>query len=287
MNNPAETEKVTDVHKSAREYILKKYKWLLIILGIIGLAAVLFSILFKNSNLLGFLYVPAVALIIVYVFEIGRFRKQMFQNFAKIHGYAFGTSGKKDFGNYSLFTIGKNKSASEFMSGILENVPVQIFNYSFATETTNSKGQKTDVYHHFFVIDMDLGTTTPSILLRYKGSNTVPMAFGSSDVRLEGKLGDYCDLEVEKEFEIEALQIFTPDVMQEILSVIERPEKPKLNIEFSGNHTVIFIEGEVNKSDLLESINNMADDAAKHWAPLMARMKGGIEALRAQFSAKR
>jgi hypothetical protein len=285
MSDPTETGKVFDVNRSAREYILKKYKWLLIISGIIGLLCILYSILFKDGNFLDFLSVPVLALIIVYTFEIGRFRKQMFENFAKSHGYSFSPSEVSNFGNYSLFAIGKNKSASEIMSGVLENVPVRIFNYSFATESVDSKGRRTDQYHHFFVVDMDFGTVTPSILLRYKGTDIIPKAFGHADVKLEGKLGDIYDLEVEKEFEIEALQIFTPDVMQEMLQVLESPEKPKINIQFSGNHAVIFIGGEINRLDLLENVHSMAADMAKHWGPLMVRLKGDIEALRAQFSA--
>ncbi len=287
MSDSPEIAKTSDIRKSAREYIIKKYRWLLVVSGVMGLAAVLFYILFKDENFLGLLYVPVIILTILYIFEIGRLRKRMFEDFAKNHGYAFSAHKEKDFGDGSLFLGGKNKSVSEFISGVLENIPVEFFNFDFIVERTDSKGQRTKEHHNFFVIDMDLGTVTPSILLRYKGSNTVPKVyFGRADVRLEGQMGDIYDLEVEKEFEIEALQIFSPDIMQEILSVIERPEKPKLNVEFYGNHAIVFIEGEINNPDLLESVYNMSSDLAKHWAPLMVRIKGSVEALRAQFSGK-
>lgn len=114
-----------------------------------------------------------------------------------------------------IFDEGRDRTIKEVLK-----LPdgVEIGNYTYVTG--NGKNQQT---HSWGYVRIALNTHLPNMVLDAKGSNflgitNLPDVYHSSQkLRLEGDFNDYFDLYAPKEYERDALYVFTPDVMQAMI----------------------------------------------------------------------
>lgn len=239
---------IDDVGKTTQQYILKKYKIFVIILAFftIGIG----FLVFKNKIGTGFIILPIVAIISFYVIIQSKILKQFMQQFGASIGFKYEESAGLATVHGELFSVGHSQNIYNVLTGIYKNRDSRLFSYEFSTGS--DKNSRT---FRFTVFETTLKNNIPNIILR---SNTTPgpdvSLFDKSNyIKLEGDFHKFFTLEVPNDYEIEAYQIFTPDVMVYLID-----HAKDLNFEFDGNKLYIFKSGIITNREKLNSILDLS-----------------------------
>ena len=242
---------LTDVNK----YIKQKYLKVLIIA--IAITIILGGLLFIYTKSLMLIIYPLFALIFFYSF---------------IKQKADGLPGNLDG---SLFFIGHSPAGRDVVSGIFENTPFVIFNYRYIIG--GGKNSQTYIYT---VFRLDYPSSFPSIFLKSKDCMFGGFLFGDISgkarerIKLEGDFDKHFDLWAEKGFEIEVLQVFTPDFMSKV-----EDNWKKFGLEFINNQIYIYSHHMITKDEELENMYQFIQYLVSEINPLAKEMKGDINAL--------
>jgi hypothetical protein len=132
--------------------------------------------------------------------------------------------------------------------------------------------------HPFTVFECTFESTMPHIMLhRPDGifSGDVPVFSGGVDLTLEGDFNKYFSLAVEKEFELEAYQIFTPDIMQDLIDTSKRT-----GFEFLHNKLYIYKDKLIEKRAELDALFALSNKLCTRLEPVIKGMKGDVEAIK-------
>ena len=100
----------------------------------------------------------------------------------------------------------------------------------------------------------------------------------SEKLNLEGNYNDYFTLYTRKDFEIEALQIFSPDFMART-----KDDYREFSIEFTGSQIYIYFSAYIETKSELEKMYSLAEYIITKLEPILQRMKGGMVAMNQQF----
>jgi len=104
---------------------------------------------------------------------------------------------------------------------------------SVAEYTYKTKIGEEEVSHHFNFARFDLQNNVPHLVLDSKFSAL--QIVGEQEISLEGNFQDYFTLYTQEGFHIDALQIFTPDVMSKLLD-----QEGKYDLELVGSDLYIY-----------------------------------------------
>ena len=255
-------EEVTDVQSSALHYILARPKYYLSALFLV----------FLGVGLGFYLHSPDVIILcfagvfLIYGFVAAKMRKTLMQDFAKDIGYSFTDSA--DIGSVAgaLFSVGHSQSISDVISGTDKDRPVRVFLYQY----TVGSGKNSHTYF-YSVCENTFSGTVPHILLHkpeFFLLGNVPTFSGGESITLEGDFNKYFSLYVEKGFEQEAYEIFTPDFMAELEDTAK-----KLNFEFFQNKLYIYMPKYIETRAELDAMFALADKLCDKLEPLLDRMK--------------
>ena len=147
--------------------------------------------------------------------------------------------------NGNLFKIGHSQLIKNAITGFYNNLPIKIFNYNFSIG--HGKQKRTFFYTIF---EIETKSEMPDmILLRndfFAFTNLNQLTLGKEKLNLEGDFNKYFKLYIPKDFQIEALQIFTPDVMAEL---IDKFKNVDMSIEINSNKIYLFFEKIISKKD--------------------------------------
>jgi hypothetical protein len=223
--------------------LLKKKAFILIIPIIIIILVSSFSSENKTINdILGSLIGLSVVFIFFFIFDIvNQAKKIFFQEFAKSINFEYQDHFNISQLEGSLFSNGNDRYISHILIGKIENKEVKIFSYLYSMGL--GKYKRT---YNFQIVEITTNFNLPNFVLKEKGFLNI---FSSIDLKsknlnqlkLEGDFNKYFDLEAEKEFEIEILQIFTPEFMLKLLE-----NWSHLNIESIENKIYIYENKSIN-----------------------------------------
>lgn len=215
---------IESVQSATFTYIKEKYG--LKIYFIIAVVLILEVIVFKNA-------IPLVitfgAIFIFFGSIYSKIDNRFYQQIAELNGYSYEPKGSIDaIGR--IFNAGYNRRFEDIITGQFENHPLKIFNYRFTTGTGKSRTE-----HGFTICELIFQARIPNIVL--DAHNLQPYILFDSELKklsLEGDFHKYFTLYCKPGEEIEALQIFTPDIMHEFI------EKSKIfDLEFVGDRIYI------------------------------------------------
>lgn len=138
----------------------------------------------------------------------------------------------------------------------------EVGNYRFITGSGKNRR-----VHDYGYVRVQLGRNMPNMVLDGKKSNfmgltNLPDVFHSSQkLRLEGNFSDYFDLYVPKQYEADALYVFTPDVMQALID-----NGQAFDLEVVDNELYVYIPSgvdlasEVRIKQILESVDSIVSE---------------------------
>ncbi len=205
------------------------------------------------------------------------------QQFADANGYIYEEKGDAKNIEGTLFQIGHSKKVEDIVSGIYEGHPLRLFTYHY--NVGSGKREKT---YSYMVFELTFDTMLPRILVRSKdqsfGSATM---FGSSfdhpnEIKLEGNFGDHYEFGVDKQYEIEALQIFTPDFMAHLIDM-----EQKFSMELVKKKLFIYSDEIIEQRAQLQHFYEVAKWFSACLAPILPGMKKGLEAMEEAFTEAR
>ena len=244
--------------------------WLVIFL----LLALCFAgVLLRNSNLS---YVP-IYLIVGIMFYLmyleKRARDRFMQRFALLAGFQYQEGTLTDDIDAPYLQIGRDRSLEDVVVGTFQTYPLRFFNFNcivgygkYQHTITFSAAQIgyrialphifLDAHHHFFVDDAVFSAGAP-----VHDSN-------QESIKLEGDFNKYFSLYAPKGYEIETLQIFTPDIMADLIEYSKN-----FSLEFYGSNLYIYSRKTITSGKDLCGLYDLVKFLALKLAPEIEKIR--------------
>lgn len=268
-------EPITDVNSGMVSYLKTHPLWIVIPL-VVFVAATVFILIYPAvppGDRWGSVAVIFLLLVIVPLGVVQqKVQDEFMRQFAAANGYRFSVfSG--DYGTLdgSLFRLGNGtRNIRDVVSGTYLGLPIALFDYAYET----GSGKNREV-HRYTVFQLGFDTAMPDLLLEKKSFFSSDSLMGRlpEHIKLEGDFDKEFNLTIKKGYEVEALEIFTPDVMAELMDKCRN-----FSLEIVNDHLFIYDNKTVgNKADL-DALYGVARYFAETLGPVLARMKPALEA---------
>lgn len=261
---------MTDVRQATWHY-LSAHSWYYALAIIILAVGVGLSLVTLVPH---FFIFSLVAVFLMYLFIANKMRGYLMQQFAQSLGYTYSDQGDINSVRGSLFSIGHSMNMKDVISGTDKGRPVRIFLYNY----TVGYGKNSHTYS-YTVLENTFSGVMPHILLHkkefflFETPDDFTNFSGSEPLSLEGDFNKYFSLYVEKEFEMEAYEIFTPDVMEELIETSKT-----LCFEFFQNKLFIYTPKFINKRAELDAMFALSDKLCSELEPVINSMKEDVKA---------
>jgi len=222
----------------------------------------------------GFLIVLPFALFFGWIAYLkGQFEDAMLEEFAASNGYEFEKTGTVDEAYGDVFRIAGRQGVTDIVTGRYHNCEMRLFLYQVIV----GSGRYSTTYR-FTVMELDLHGQMPHLLLSNKSSKlrltdkagSAATAFSGEEaasVSLEGDFNKYFTLDVTKGQETQALEVFTPDVMQ----LMEEDSK-HYDVEVVENLIYVYFGKYVGTGQQLSEMFALAEKLIAKLAPVAERM---------------
>ena len=274
MNTEPEIQDVDVVFKTTLKSYWKKIAiWVTVSLA--WAALVLFF--FHSSDLPFFIALAPLAGLIWYITAIREeILAKFYQQFAAANGYAYKAYDYNFRAEGALFAEGKDRQYSNIICGRFKEHPMLIFTYRYSTGS--GKNKRT---YHYTVFEIDYDRVLPKMFLRSDKSSwhmVKPDFNAGRRLKLDQNFDDKFDLFCEEKFEIEALQVFTPDIMHKLMT-----DWHKLSLEFVNDKIYIYAKHRMTKKQDLMSMYELGQYLIEKLAPVLARMEPSVIAMKEKF----
>ena len=265
---------IEDVDTSARQFIWGKYKVRTIILASISILITGFIIFgfiqTGDPNVLKALGIPIVIFGIGFASIYNKAREAFFKQFAAKNNYSYVEKGDvSTVISRHLEVIGHSQYLTDIISGTYNNFPLRLFNFN-ATIGYGKNSYRVD----FTVFEMQfVGDVLDIIIDRaqksfFNSEGQVSSYSGMHTLSLEGDFDKHFKVLIPDGYQIEALEILTPDVMQELID-----NASKFSFEFKSNKLYIFAEEEITKRIDLETMYDFSKTITTKLMPVLATLK--------------
>jgi len=178
-----------------------------------------------------------------------KIKKQFTIEFGKSIGFTYSQTAPIESVSGKLFSLGNAKMILDVLSGIYENIPIRIFTYFFQESGNDSNKIFLTVF------EVTLEGNVPNLFLCSNKSKAFNFNWDKNvtPLVLEGDFNKYFNLHVLKDYEQEAYQILTPDVMVKLIDLAH-----ELNFEFIGNKLYIYTTRLITKKSEMERVFNLS-----------------------------
>lgn len=170
----------------------------------------------------------------------------------------------------ALFEQGHSRKLSRMAAGSYHGHPIRFFHYSF---TLGSDRQRT---RDFTVTEITLGGLVPNILVESRNTFDFMSFRGNAhhvEIPFESNFRDHFIAYTQTDFEIEAFEIFTPDVMEALIA-----KAKGFDFEFIENKLYVFKEGIITSRGEMAKLLDLAKYLIAALAPRLARLNDDVAA---------
>jgi hypothetical protein len=274
---------IDNVNKSLWQYIkTKRLRELLVFVPVVVAWEIFIIVVFikflhqqgrssnsGESNGFGYLLILPFLIFSYWFYKLKKqFEATFLEEFARTNNYAFDDSGRVDETYGTIFRVAGRQDVSDIVTGQYGNSALRLFLF----ELTVGSGK----YQHHYrdtVIELDFHGQLPDLLMLniHARSSQVNLAesFGvKNKVQLEGDFDQYFTLYAPHGNEVEALEVFSPDIM-----ALMEDESKHYSVEFAGNRIYIYASGFVATSDNLNQLFELAKKLIDKIAPLASRLQ--------------
>lgn len=211
----------------------KSIRWLLLFIGILYGVFLIASPSDLNLRTLIWIVLSVSPL---YILVNKGARKHFFQIFAELNGWEYAETGDVGKEEGAIFRKNSGGRITHYIRGKIDGRDLRIFTFSF----TDQNGKT--IYYTVFAFKFN--GSFPHIFLNRRGNQ---YGFDAGErVPLPTEFEKKFSLSAPKKYEIEALEIFTPDVLAALLD----GEFPH-DVEFADREVLIFAEGQITDSTML------------------------------------
>jgi len=278
---PVVNEDIENVGASTIQF-LKRHPWYFTIPLVVAVVLEIIFIVIVKPTDASWYYIPLVLPFIGYSIANGKIQQEFMQQFAAANGFTFAARGSLAGLDGTLFQIGDDRSVVNIVSGQFQNYPLSLFTYIYHTGFGRSRQT-----HSYTIYELQFDIAMPDILLesaghafgeslfdKLSGVGGIGGGSGKEMVKLEGDFNKYFSLSIPRGYEVEALEIFTPDVMAELI------DKAKgFSLEIVNGHLFIYDRAVVGTKQGLYDLYGLAQYFIEKLGPVLARMKAGVAAM--------
>ena len=219
-----------------------------------------------------------IGVIIVYCARVySKTLGEFYYQFAQANNFIYTASGSISDLEGELFNIGHSRSMSNVVSGTYDGNDFDLFLYRYVTGS--GKEQQT---HHNTVCRINYPSPLPPIILLVDHEffgGIIPLFSNWHKLKLEGNFDKNFDFYSRKEMEIEALQIFSPPVMEKLIN-----QWPEFNLEFRDNQLIVFYNRTITTKAELERMYALVQYLITTVEPVALRMKSSLAAMNAAIN---
>ena len=275
-----DSDLIVDVNNSVWGIIRRKY-WLeagLLLPLIIGWEYLLLryfgpELLSGNASSAagrGFAFLAILPVILIFAWW-SRLKKQVedkfLANFARANGYSYEAQGAVGETYGSIFRIPGTSRASDIISGTYHGQSLRLFLY----DLTQGSGRSQVVYRNT-IFELTVPGQVPAMFLNSKhshnfGLNVVAVTGIHNTISLEGDFDDRFTLHAAQEVNIEALEVFAPNLM----AMLE-DESRGYDIEFIAGRIYIYLDKYINTAEDLQQIFRLGQLLIDNVAPVSTRL---------------
>ena len=218
--------------------------------------------------------VPAFVAGGLYAAFYSKVEKLFMQQFASTHGLTYAGKGSDAGFTGGLFSIGHGHAVNHLITGNFEGHQISLFFYQY----TVGSGKSARTYQTT-VLNIAHEHPLPPVLLlvdnQYFGGFDPKLSF-SQPVKLkpELELDSRFDLYCKEHYEIETLQIFSPDFIAKMMAGWKN-----FNLEFSGSNLVVFKSGKILNVEELENFFSLAKYMMTGMETVLKNISGSVQAL--------
>jgi hypothetical protein len=275
---PVVDEDVENVSASTGHFLRRHPAYFTVPLAVTVICEAL--LIWNHVISIGLYVLPVVFPFVGYNIAHGKVEREFMQQFAAANGFSYALRGTLDGLDGSLFQIGHSKSVENVVSGQFQSDPVSLFTYVYVTGYGRNQQR-----HCYTVFELQFDIVLPDMLLENANHAFGEALFvhfqGKELIKLEGDFNKYFSLSVPKGYEVEALEIFTPDIMQELM------EKAKaFSVEIVNGHLFIYDNGIVGTKQGLYDLYGLAQYFIEKLGPVLGRMKPSEAAMAAMAAQK-
>ena len=245
MEQTKPVEPIENVNSSVWKYIRDNY--LPYVIGYICVSVGVIYFFPNQFTIFAVFIVGSIGYSTVYT----KIKREFTQEFGNSIGFTYSENAGLDTVSGKLFKTGHSQSIFDVLSGVYQNIPMRIFSFRF----TIGEGKSSHTYS-YTVFEATLNGKVPDILLFSKshGSAVSDWFSGDETIELEGDFNKYFKLRVPKGYEEEAYQVFTPDVMADLI------DKAKdVSFELTGNKLYIYATSVITDRKNLQSMFDLSE----------------------------
>ena len=184
--------------------------------------------------------IPLSAVIVYIALEQRKITTLFWKQFAEVNGWHYEDYSPLEQESWVMFRQGANRETANIIKGNVNDRQFRIFSYKFSIGS--GKNKKT---YRYTVFAFKFNGSFPHIYLNNR-HNRYSVNVGEK-IPLPGEFEKKFSLSAPKEYEIEALEIFTPDVLANILD-----GSFTYDIELANQEMLIFTEGRIYDFEKLE-----------------------------------
>lgn len=264
------------LEKSVKEVIIKRSLAGLVILVMIISPFCVFVFLPKNlresmswvSDVFVFFFPFFLLIILLILLYISVAPQYFYKKFAKINDLKFTSSGWRTTVGI-LFNFGKSKKMTELMTGNINDYKFALYNYQFNYETV--KISKT-------ILEVELKNIAPKVLYtadRFLVEHLVDNYFKNiSKIDLDGNIKENYCLYSEKDFEIEVLQLFSPELLLKL-----RDEYDGFTIDINNKRMIMYAEGVIVEKVRIYKLYELGEYLINELAPIIRKIEVDVKNL--------
>jgi hypothetical protein len=262
---PIIDEDIESVNQSTLLYIRKNYVVFAAFFLVIVITFTWLSIYWKVYNLF---FLPIFLAFLAYGYIQRNIRHAFMQQFARANNFSYQKKAPVEIFSAPYLEMGHSRKIEDVVSGKYLNFPVSFF--TFSCTIGYGRGAKHII---FTACEIHYTANLPRIFLDshhrdFLSADIHAKPLDGEVISLEGDFNKYFTLYVPRGFEIEALQIFAPDVMAKLID-----NSKQFDLEFIGDHLYIYSSGTIDTKQGMRSIYELAKLLVIELAPVLERLK--------------
>jgi len=198
--------------------------------------------------------------IIIYAYlasKVVRQKAKIWKNFALDNGWQYFRLDQSDYSYIppGLYGVGNNTRIYDVVNAVFEGHVCDVYMLQFTT----GSGKNRQV-HYYTIARVRLQRPFPHIILDSKKSRALQSRGHATDsVKLEGEFNDNFSLYFDKNDQVNALSVITPDVMQTLIA-----SNTAQDIEIIDNNIFFMIHSDVRSAEyipiLFASVDALSDE---------------------------
>jgi len=273
MSKFGEIGLIEDVNKSVWQYIRRRWGWKFFLPAILLILLQVTSAYYVGGNIaMRLIVVPFIWIIGGIGFAQSKVRAEFMRQFALRNNFTYVGAGDPGSALGALFQRGHSREIADTVSGVLDGYEFRFFFFYYTVGS--GKHKKTYTYT---VCEIKTKGNAPDIVVESRADwDFQSYASGrQKEMPVESSFKELFALFAPEDFEIETLEIFTPDVLSELINRAQ-----KYNFEFIEDRLYVFRLGEIGKRAELEEFLKLTDYLVDTVVPKVFRLSDDVHALK-------